>query len=254
MSIPYIPASSNRRFYVPKTLAADFDAFLENDIPNTVMNFELLHDWYDRKKYGYEPKYIRGEIYPDATKSRYENTDNNMNIRCSITSGIQKGDMLVEPDGSIFLLDWEVHLESNNAPSRALRCNLILKIKRYAEAETDEDGYITDSGYVTNEDEEFPDSVWKSIVEDIPCNAFRYDGRPENVAVSGTPGLIVNALTELTVQYNEQTKNIKVNDVFKWGDDDYEVIDINRVGVSIDETHGTLRLQAKKKAGGMYGY
>lgn len=254
MSIPYVPRGTNRRFFVPRTLAADFDAFLNQDIPNTVMDFELLKSWYDREKKDYVPHYIRGEIYPDSTKSRYENTDNNMNFRASVSSGIRKGDMLVEPDGSVYLLDWEVHLESNNAPSRALRCNTMLEVKRYVEAEVDEDGYVIDSGYITHDDEEFPNGVWKTIVNPIPCNSFRYDGRPESVAVSGTPGLIVNALTELTVQYNDQTKNIKVNDVFSWGDEDYEIIDINRVGMNIRGQFGTLRLQSKKKAGGLHGY
>lgn len=254
MSIPYVPRGTNRRFFVPRTLAADFDAFLEQDIPNMVMDFELLKSWYDREKTGYIPSYIRGEIYPDSTKSRYENTDNNMNFRASITSGIRKGDMLVEPDGSVYLLDWEVHLESNNAPSRALRCNMMLEVKRHEEAEVDEDGYVVHSGRITHDDEEFPSGNWKTIVAPIPCNSYRYDGRPEAVAVSSTPGLIVNALTELTVQYNEQTKNIKIGDVFTWGNEDYEIIDINRVGMNIRGEYGTLRLQSKKKAGGMNGY
>ena len=96
MSVPYVPQGTTRRFRVPRTLAADFDKFLEQDIPDTVMNFELLHNWYDQFKDDYEPNYIRGEIYADSTKSRYENTDNNMNIRCSRTSGIRKGDMIIE--------------------------------------------------------------------------------------------------------------------------------------------------------------
>ena len=129
MSIPYIPQGTNKRFHVPRTLAADFDAFLNRDIPNTNMDFEVLKSWYDREKPDYQPSYVRGEIYPDSTKSRYENTDNNMNIRCSVSSGIRKGDMLVQPNGEIFILDWAVALQSNNAPSRALRCNMFLKIE-----------------------------------------------------------------------------------------------------------------------------
>ena len=82
MSVPYVPQGTTKRFRIPKTLAADFDEFLNNDIPNTVMNFEILHNWYIKFSYGYTPQYIRGEIYPDSTKSRYENTDNNLNIRC----------------------------------------------------------------------------------------------------------------------------------------------------------------------------
>lgn len=244
MSIPYVPQGTSKRFRVPRTLAADFDAFLNRDIPNTNMDFELLHDWYDKFNDNYEPIYIRGEIYPDSTKSRYENTDNNMNLRCSVTSGIRKGDMVIEPDGTVYILDWEVHLQSNNAPTRALRCNMTLNIKRFQEAEVDDLGYVihnSEDGYV-------------DIVKDLPCNAYRYDGRPEDVTVSGTPGQTVNALTLFTVQYNEQTKEIHIDDEFLWGDETYYIVDINRVGVNIGGQYGTLKMQAKKKPGGLHGY
>lgn len=264
MSIPYVPQGTSKRFRVPRTLAADFDAFLAQDIPNTVMNFELVHNWYDREKKGYEPSYIRGEIYPDSTKSRYENTDNNMNIRCSLTSGIRKGDMVIEPDQSIFILDWDGHRESNDIPSRAVRCNMTLLVYRFREAEVDDKGYIIDdngelideNGFVIDPSEINYDNdpIQEIIVEPIPCNAYRYDGRPEDVAVSGTPGSIVNALTLFTVQLNEQTNNIHVHDIFDWGNETYEVVDINRVGVDISGTYGTLKIQAKKKPGGLHGY
>jgi len=263
MSIPYVPQGTSKRFRVPRTLAADFDAFLDRDIPNTNMNFELLHCWYDKFEQGYEPTYIRGEIYPDSTKSRYENTDNNMNLRCSLTSGIRKGDMVIEPDGTIYILDWEVHLQSNNAPTRAVRCNMVLNVVRHQDTiEVDENTIVGEDGVLIDEDgfviEQKPQEDTSyltdqtlTIVEDIPCNAYRYDGRPEYVAVSGTPGADPNALTLMTVQYNDQTKNIHIDDEFVWGDETYFIIDVNRVGVNIGGQYGVLKLQAKKKAGGL---
>lgn len=241
MSIPYVPQGTSKRFYVPRTLAADFTAFLNQDIPNTVMNFTVLKDWYDQFEDGYEPSIIRGELYPDTTKSRYENTDNNLNIRCDINSGIRKGDMLVEEDGTIYILDWEVHLESNNAPSRAVRCNMILNIKRWQDEEVDENGFVIYES----------EPGWKTIVDNLPINAYRYDGRPEYSAVAGTPGLSPNALTRMTVQYNAQTKQIVIGDKFVWGDVEYEIVDINYNGYSYQTDSGTLNLQARKAAGGM---
>lgn len=259
MSIPYVPRGTSKRFRVPRTLAADFDAFLDRDIPNTNMDFEVLKCWYDREKEDYEPSYVRGEIYPDSTKSRYENTDNNMNIRCSVTSGIRKGDMLIQPDGTIFVLDWEVALQSNNAPSRALRCNMDLHVKRYTlkEESYDNKGYLMydDDGYLIKNNNENPtDKRWITIVPPIPANAYRYDGRPEYTIVSGTPGAITGALTLMTVQYNEYTKNIHVDDVFDWGNETYRIVDINRVGVHYAGGWGTLKLQARKAEGGLHGY
>lgn len=259
MSIPYVPSGTSKRFRVPRTLAADFDAFLDRDIPNTNMDFEVLKCWYDKFKEDYAPSYVRGEIYADSTKSRYENTDNNMNIRCSVTSGIHKGDMLIQPDGTIFVLDWEVALQSNNAPSRALRCNMMLNIKRYTNNEEEYD----DTGYARYDDEGFlikqnnskrPNKKYEEIVPAIPANAYRYDGRPEYTIVSGTPGAVPSALTLMTVQYNDFTKNIHVDDVFEWGDETYRIVDVDRVGVHLSGKWGTLKLQARKAEGGLHGY
>ena len=61
-------------------------------------------------------------------------------------------------------------------------------------------------------------------------------------------------MTILTVQYNEQTKNVTVDDKFMWANDVYEIIDINAVGLSIGGEYGVLKIQAKKTAGGIdYG-
>ena len=242
MSIPYNPQPTNKRFHVPRTLAADFDAFLNQDIPNTNMDFEILKNWYDRNSEGYEPVYVRGEIYPDSTKSRYENTDNNMNIRCSVSSGIRKGDMLIQPNGEIFILDWAVALQSNNAPSRALRCNMYLEINVKQEEVIDEEGYLIE------------ESGFNTIVPAIPCNAYRYDGRPEYTAVHGTPGTIAGVLTLMTVQYNEHTDKIRIGHKFQWGNEGYEIVDVSRVGIDVTGSYGTLKLQAKREAGGLHGY
>lgn len=240
MSYPYKPQKTKSRFYVPTTLADDFREFLNNDIPNTVMDFQLLKNWYDKFGEQYKPTLIRGQIYPDSTKSRYENTDNNMNIRCDVQSGIQKGDMLIDPQGIIYVLDWFVAKQSNNAPSRALRCNMRLSVRRYYEEITDDDGFLIE-----------PEG-WKDLFTDLPANAYRYDGRPEYSSVSGTPGVSPNALTLMTLQYNELTKNVRINDRFMWGGQEYVIVDVDWVGVDFQKEFGTIKLQAKKAAGGMY--
>ena len=257
MSVPYIPEKSSRRFYVPRTLADDFDRFLNMDIPNTVMDFELIKNWYDRSKDDYEPHYIRGEIYPDSTKSRYENTDNALNLRCSVKSGIRQGDIVIEPDGSIYVLDWAVHLQSNNAPTRALRCNMMFEVKRHRESFTDDEGFVVDDlGYAVSGEkyDTFTDPQTEIVAPSIPANAFRYDGRPEYVSVSGTPGTIAGALTIVTVQFNETTQKVRIGDKFDWGGNTHEIVDIDGVDVDITQTYGVLRFQAKRAAGGLNGY
>lgn len=226
-------------FYVPPTLAADFDDFLNTDVPNQVGDYEVIHDWYERTKSGYEPKMIRGEIYPDSTKSRYENMDNQMNFRASVTSGIRKGDIIIQQDtGKIYLLDWEVALETNNAPSRALRCNFNLTIERDMPEEVDEDGYLMWEGGK------------KTIVDALPCNGYRYDGRPEFSTIRSTPGIAPNALSIVVVQWNTHTDDIRIGDRFVWGYETHVIVDIDLFGLSADKTSGVLRLLTRKEAGG----
>lgn len=238
MANAYVPAESSSRFYVPRTLASDFTNFLQNDIPGAVGDFTLIDNWYKQQEEGYSPTVIRGEIYPDSTKSRYSNTDNNLNFRSDVNSGIQKGDMLIGPDEAIYLLDWEVPPQPNNRMSRALRCNAMLTFSRYQAEEVDKDGYL------------LKEEGFASIAESIPCNAYRHDGRLEFSTNSHMPGLIPNTVTLLSVQFNDQTKNIKIDDVFIWGNETYTVADVNLVGVNLAGTRGVIQLQAKKKAGG----
>ena len=241
MSKPYVPAGTKTRFFRPPTLAQDFTEFLDGDIPNMVMDFTLLKDWYAQFEDGYEPTIIRGELYADSSKSRYSNTDNNMNIRCDVNSGIKKGDMLIASNnGDVFILDWEVALQHNNAPSRALRCNFNLTVERNMPEQTDQFGYLIQEEHRAK------------IVDALPANAYFYDGRNASYyAANSNPGISpeVNAL--ITVQFNEQTRNLKVSDEFLWGNDRYIVTDISYVGVNRAGASGTLALQSLQKPGGI---
>jgi len=237
MANAYVPAESSSRFYVPRTLASDFTNFLQNDIPGSVGDFQLIPDWYAQKSEDYAPTVIRGEIYPDSTKSRYSNTDNNLNFRGDINSGIKKGDMLIGPDDTIYLLDWEVPPQPNNRMSRALRCNAMLTFMHYQAETVDADGYLVE------------EAGWVPVAEAIPCNGYRHDGRLEFSTNSQLPGLIPNTVTLISVQFNEQTKKIRIDDTFDWGNETYVVADVNLVGVNLAGTSGVIQLQAKKKAG-----
>lgn len=226
------------RFFVPPTLEKDFDDFLKTDVPNQVQDYELLKDWYAQLDSGYIPTIVRCEVYPDSTKSRYENTDNYVNVRASLSSGIVKGDMLRDAEGNIYVLDWDILKETNNIPTRGLRCNMFLTVERNMPDETDQWGYlIQEAGLAT-------------IVDNLPCNSYRYDGRPEYATHTATPGITVNALTITTAQYNDQTKNLKVGDEFIWGNEWFTIVDIDWSGVDKTAAHGTLRIVSRKKAGG----
>lgn len=241
MSKPYIPVPSTRQFFIPPTLATDFDKFLENDIPNVVMDFKLYHNWYDQYEENYEETVIRGEIYPNATKSRYENMGNQSNFRAGTESGIVQGDIVEDLNGDLYILDWNIEHQANNRSTRATLCNSYITFKRYVNEEVDEDGYlVTEAGYT-------------DIAKDMPCNISRYDGRPEFSSYAGTPGVRTDALTTVYIQWNDNTKHIRIGDDFIWFDDGYRVIDIDYVDIDIAKTHGVIKLVCGKKAGEIYG-
>lgn len=227
------------QYYVPSTLVSDFDAFLELDIPGAVMSFTHLHNWYDQFEETYEEKKIRGEIYPDKTKSRYTNTDNNLNFRASYNSDIEAGDMLIDPNNIIYILDWEVPPQPNNKMSRALRCNAAFSFERKHGIETDNKGNI------------IRDEGWDVIADSIPCNVYRYDGRPDFIALANSPGIVPSALTLLSVQLNDQTRQIEIGDQFTWYKDRYVVIDVSYAGTDIYNDRGVLKLQVRTTAGGV---
>lgn len=234
MSVKYNRAPSSLKFYIPPTLASDFDNFLSHDIPNQVMDFKVYHNWYDNNFH-----IERAELYPDSTKSRYENTDSNMNIRFSVSADVDKGDIVIDENGRLYILDWGINPEHNNKASRAVECNFNIELKRFEHEKTDEYGII-----------EEPEG-WKTVVPSIPCNGYRYDGRPEFSAVAANPGVIANSLSLFTVQCNSTTKDIRIGDQFTWGTVDYEVVDVNYNGVNFfeNDSRGTLKLSAKKVAG-----
>lgn len=224
------------KFYVPTTLESDFDQFLQTDVPNQVTDFRVYHDWYDEL---IEPYDIRMEIYPDATKSRYSNMDNKMNVRASLSSGIRKGDIVERLcDNELFLLDWEEEKETNNIPSMALRCNAKVSFRRHVEEMVDPDGYL------------IHDKDTKLIADRIPCNAYPYDGRPSDQLREWTPGVVPNGLLQLSVQWNLQTRNIAIYDYFTYFDEVYRVSNIDYSGIKLDQTSGVIYLTCTKEAGG----
>lgn len=238
MSIPYNPEASSMRFFIPKTLADDFDTFLNNDIPNVVMDFSLHHDWYDQFAENYEPNVIRAEIYPNATKSRYENMDNMFNFRASVTSGIRKGDIVVDPENKTYLLDWQIEPEMNNASTRALSCNINLTVYRRVQEVIDSMGYCIEPEH---------DEI---IVDRLPSNISRNAYRMEYNVIKSNPGVSPNSIADLFVQVNDHTKNIKIGDKFIWGASTYIIIDIDYVGVTLDGDSGVIMYQARKEPGG----
>lgn len=222
------------KFRVP-TLEKDFDQFLDTaNVPNQVVTVKIYHDWYNQEQF----EEHRVEIYPDSTMSRYENSDSVANMRFKKSAlSVDKGDMVLDPNGMLYVLDWKVLPESNNRRTRGRKCNHLLTITRRIPEVVDQYGML-----VTEEHDE-------TVVNQMPCNTYLYQGRPDYSASANTPGTTNSDILVTTIQFNDTTDNIRVGDEYIYGYQKYRIVDIQYVGVDLDGK-GVMTLQSKVVAGG----
>ena len=151
---------------------------------------------------------------------------------------IYKGDLVVREDGVIFLLNWNIQNHPNNQATQSIECNSYIEIVRDSPEETDEDGFL------------IHEAGKEIIVPSMPCIHSLYAGRPDYAMAQGQPGINADHLMTVQLQWNERTKNVRVNDTFEMGAYTYRVVDVSISQVNIDRTYGVLDLNAKRVAGG----
>ena len=245
--IPSIKAQSHRDFRPPPTLESDFARLLEHDVPHTNFTFELIHDWYEAQKDGYEPTFIRAQQTPIDWKSKIGNSDMSTNFKTSFSHKIFKGDIVIREDGTIYLLNWNVTFHPNNQASQVVECNDFLTFTREHHVKTDPYGFeVSDDS-----DTELDRNGREIIVKEIPASHSEYAGRPEYSVSESYAGVNANNLINIYVQWNDKTRNIHVDDTVEIGDYTYVIQNVYTAEVNIHKTHGCLYLQARREAGGV---
>lgn len=151
---------------------------------------------------------------------------------------IHKGDMVVREDGMIYLLNWNIQNHPNNQATQSIECNSYIEITREMPEETDEDGIL------------IREAGREVVVPSIPCIHSLYAGRPDYASAQGQPGINADHLLTVQLQWNDKTKNIRVNDEFVIGAFTYRVVDMSIAQVDITQTHGVVDLNARRVAGG----
>lgn len=91
---------------------------------------------------------------------------------------------------------------------------------------------------------------FSTIVDNLPIIHIEYQGRPDYMKASNQPGINPDHIISLSLQWNEQTKNIRIDDEFIIGPFTYRVVNLAMTEVFLDRTHGILTLNAKRVAGG----
>lgn len=240
MSVFNIPPAkltdSTRQFAIPETIQSDYRNYLHSDIPNAVYDFRLLRSWYDQFTEE-EPVMLRAEHFPINWKSKMGNSDANKNFYTDYDVKIQKGDMCIREDGLIVMLNWSIQHYINAQTTQAIECNHRITIKRHINALADNRGFKINDAYD------------KIIVDDLPCVMSEYAGRPDYAAAQNTPGINADMLTVVNLQWNDFTKEVRIDDTFEWCNSTYRIINLNYSEVDIDRTFGVVTLGARRIAG-----
>ena len=224
--IPPVVQRSTKDFRPPSTIEDDFRRLLQHDVPHVNYTYELVRDWYDLESEGYKPVYIRGQQAKE-----------NKTLKTTHDTLIQKGDMIIREDGNIFLLSADVQNHPNNQAAEIGECNVTLEFTRMFEDETSFEGYLIHQG------------GRRVVVPQIPA-VYADAGAPDYGSASGVPGIAPDFPILVYLQWNPVTKNIFLDDQFVIGAFTYRVINVSVAGVDIDQTHGVLKLNAKRVAGG----
>lgn len=237
-TIPAVKTGSLKDFRPPPTIKSDFKRLLDHDVEHVNFSFELIYDWYATQEEGYSPIFIRAQQTPIDWKSKIGNSDMSANFKVTHDVPIHKGDMVVREDGMIYLLNWNIQNHPNNQATQSIECNSYIEITREMPEETDKNGYL------------IHDAKREIIVPSIPCIHSLYAGRPDYASAQGQPGINADHLLTVQLQWNDKTKNIRVNDEFVIGAFTYRVVDISIAQVDITRTHGVIDLNARRVAGG----
>lgn len=236
---PFVGAPGSTQFYIPPHIQSDFENYLETDVPNANFTFELIRDWTLRGTEGYEPIFLRAELFPINWKSNFANADHVMNFKTDLRTVVTKGDIVIRDDGQLRHLNWKVERHINDQSTQAQECNLMMTVKRRVDDKVD-----NKTGYLI---EKASDQV---IISNHPCAIYQYDGRPYYDVNFNSPGVTADALTMFQIQWNSGTSQLRISDEFYWFVDRYRIINLDYSGINIGGEHGILKAHARKVVGG----
>ena len=231
--IESVERHSIRDFSLPPTLESDFKRFLQHDHPNN-FTFELIPDWYSKSG----RKYIRAAQTAIDWKSKIGNSDMSTNFKVAKDESIRKGDMVTREDGVVYILNWNVQNHPENWATQSTECNASIEFTRNIPDKTDARGMQVVPAHT------------EIIAPAIPCIHAEYAGRPDFAAAQGMPGVHGDHLITINLQWNDKTKEIRIDDEFVLGTYTYRVVNVSIAEVQIDQKYGVLTLNARRVAGG----
>lgn len=228
---------SNWKPYLPPTIQSDWTNYLFSDMPNDTGTYVWLRDWYEQFEDEYEKTEFRAEMFPIAWKSKVGLSDASVNFYTNYDIPILKGDYVINEAGEVYMLNWTISKEINSQHTQAVKCNANVQFYRHVKETWTKDGRL---------DQPEHDEI---IAPTIPALLSEYAGRPDYSVAENMPGINPDMLSICQVQYNDVTKNIRINDQFKWGPFTYRVINITYTEVAITGETGILGFNMRRVGG-----
>lgn len=221
--------------HVPPQLESDFDRVLATDFRHVNFTFERYPDWYNKAK---TPEIFRGQVTPINWKSKYSGSDTSSNFRVSRSTEIQKGDIIkkvknLDHDDKYYIVIWQVENEINNKKTQIQDCNAFITFENDPEADIDPDTW--QEIYV-------PDN--SIVAKDMPCIIYEIPLKYNYGITMNSPGIAQSVPLQIITQYNNKTKDIKIETKLTWHGRIFKVISLSYGEVDVDGDSGLLSMYA----------
>lgn len=233
---PFQPRPSAKKYHIPQTIQSDFERYLYTDVPNVNYWYDGYSNWYTKEDEQTAYRF-RGSQFSINWKSKYSGSDNTQNLRAKIGTPLKKGDLLVREDGRIYVVYWNIEPEINNIRTQVQECNAMSKFVREQAAQVGDDFKLESAESDIVIAEQIPFSI--SFIQ----NRFEYD------IANNVPGIVPNDTAVVSVQFNEQTRNLQIGDMFEYWGSVRRIVSIVQYEIDIHKTHGLLTFYAEKVAG-----
>jgi hypothetical protein len=214
-------------FYVPNYLEDDFECSLNVNGKTCVLNYNSA-----------TPTSIAININSLDFKSNMKGlSDNTFDMEAMKNSGIKKGDYLTDPDGNVYLVNWNPMKEINCLRAQIQMCTIMIDFQRFQSEVIDSDGVsATPCSYL-------------DIVEDVYCY-FNRTGMGVFDSSTGQVGIPHTQRICIGLQYNADTSNIRISDEFTLYNKPYVITDIDYSQMNTSGVDGVLIVYAQILEGG----
>lgn len=213
-------------FYIPNYLESDFDSFLQDGGESCTLNYNTT-----------TPTTFYGLITSLDFKSNMKGlSDTTMQLQCSRSLNIKKGDYVTDSNSNIYLVNWHPYKSVNSYTTQIQLCTNAFTIERFLSTVLDSYGNVcTPNSYETI-------ASYRGYISRIGSGFW--DSR------DGDVGIVPLQRISVAIQYDLTTSNIQISDEFSYNGSQYIITDIDYAQLNPSGDDGVLILYAQVLDGG----